>query len=383
MHSVVTGHCFDDITELLTPDGWVNGLDIKPNDTVSTYNLQTETTEWQPVQEKFIYNNYDKLINIKSAALSLQVTEDHGMVCYDTNNNRLQLPKAKELLNKYSFILPCAAEMKREAYPVSDNQIKLVTWVVTDGSYSWNQVRFHFKKQRKIDALKQLLNEMSIEYTCNDKIGKLAFQKDHLKGLVDLDTKILPDWIRLLNKEQAITLLETYSITDGNKNKDAKNSYQISSFKDKELEILQEVFCLAGFRTCKGKHHLTINTRSRIKLRKNNVSVVPYKGNVWCVSVPNGTLLVRHGGHTAITQNTHRMAYIVESDGVGNPILSATFGWLGDVSKIDYVHRITAVKNYVLGFGIGYVDPTTGVLYATPIPIIRNKCVLNGKIYQN
>jgi len=87
--------------------------------------------------------------------------------------------------------------------------------------------------------------------------------------------------------------------------------------------------------------------------------------------------------HSVITGHTHRLSYIVESDGVGNPILSATFGWLGDVSKIDYVHRITAVKNYVLGFGIGYVDPTTGVLYATPIPIIRNKCVLNGKIYQN
>jgi predicted phosphodiesterase len=86
--------------------------------------------------------------------------------------------------------------------------------------------------------------------------------------------------------------------------------------------------------------------------------------------------------HSAITGHTHRLTYVVESDGIGNPILSATFGWLGDTSKIDYQHRIKAIKNYVLGFGIGYMEKSTGIVYAVPVPIIKNRCLINGKIYK-
>jgi predicted phosphodiesterase len=86
--------------------------------------------------------------------------------------------------------------------------------------------------------------------------------------------------------------------------------------------------------------------------------------------------------HSAITGHTHRMIYVVEADGVGEPILSAQFGWLGDISKIDYQHRIKATKNYVLGFGIGYMDQPSGIIYTTPVPIIKNTCLVNGKLYR-
>lgn len=86
--------------------------------------------------------------------------------------------------------------------------------------------------------------------------------------------------------------------------------------------------------------------------------------------------------HSAITAHTHRMIYVVEADGIGNPILSAMFGWLGDIDKIDYQHRIKAIKNYVLGFGIGYMEKNTGVVHAIPVPIIKNKCLVNGTLYK-
>lgn len=86
--------------------------------------------------------------------------------------------------------------------------------------------------------------------------------------------------------------------------------------------------------------------------------------------------------HSAITGHTHRMMYAVEADGLGSPILSAQFGWLGDIEQVDYAHKIVATKAYVLGFGIGYLDERTGLLYSQPIPIINGTCVVEGKLYK-
>ena len=85
--------------------------------------------------------------------------------------------------------------------------------------------------------------------------------------------------------------------------------------------------------------------------------------------------------HSAITGHTHRMIYAVEADGLGEPILSAQFGWLGDIKHIDYTHRILATKAYVLGFGIGRVERKTGLLFATPVPIVKYRCMVEGVLW--
>lgn len=86
--------------------------------------------------------------------------------------------------------------------------------------------------------------------------------------------------------------------------------------------------------------------------------------------------------HSIITGHGHRMIYIVEADGLGTPILSAQFGWLGDLSYIDYQHRIVATKAYVLGFGVGYLERSSGILFANPVPIVNYRCMVEGRIFQ-
>lgn len=89
--------------------------------------------------------------------------------------------------------------------------------------------------------------------------------------------------------------------------------------------------------------------------------------------------------HSVITGHTHRLSYIVEGNVVGEHKLSASFGWLGDVEKIDYMHRAKAMKDWALGFGVGYINPATGIAYLTPVPIITAggvySCVVNGKFF--
>ena len=90
--------------------------------------------------------------------------------------------------------------------------------------------------------------------------------------------------------------------------------------------------------------------------------------------------------HSVVTGHTHRMQYIVEGNATGEYKLSAMFGWLGDRTKIDYMHRALVYKNWALGFGIGYVHPSTGIAYLVPVPIIETHgvytCVVNGVYYE-
>lgn len=90
--------------------------------------------------------------------------------------------------------------------------------------------------------------------------------------------------------------------------------------------------------------------------------------------------------HSITTGHTHRFQYLVEGNAAGEQKLSASFGWLGDAKAVDYMHRAQVLKNWALGFGIGYLDESNGLVYLTPVPIVRRSnssysaCV-NGEIF--
>lgn len=86
--------------------------------------------------------------------------------------------------------------------------------------------------------------------------------------------------------------------------------------------------------------------------------------------------------HSIVTGHSHRMAYIVEGNAIGEFKLSAQFGWLGDASKVDYMHHAKVLKDWALGFGVGYYDPASKYVYMTPVPIVNQTCVVNGKLFK-
>jgi hypothetical protein len=86
--------------------------------------------------------------------------------------------------------------------------------------------------------------------------------------------------------------------------------------------------------------------------------------------------------HSNVTGHTHRLVYVVEGNAVGEAKLSASFGWLGDVDKIDYMHRAKAKKDWSLAFGVGYEDTQTGHCFLTPMPIVEGRCVFNGELFK-
>lgn len=135
-----------------------------------------------------------------------------------------------------------------------------------------------------------------------------------------------------------------------------------------------------------------IKVEKLLKLEERGWQYVPYKSDTQLGKL-NLTHDVGSAGRNAVFRSletyhgsvvighTHRMTYIVEGNAKGEVMVSAQFGWLGDAAQADYMHQARARKDWSLGFGVGYLDPETGVVYLTPVPIVNYTCVVNGKFY--
>ena len=86
-------------------------------------------------------------------------------------------------------------------------------------------------------------------------------------------------------------------------------------------------------------------------------------------------------GDNLVIGHNHNMTYIVRGNAMGDYHVGASFGWLGDYRKIDYRHRMRVQREWVLGLGIGYLQPN-GIIHLQPVPIVRYGAVIEGRLFQ-
>jgi predicted phosphodiesterase len=86
--------------------------------------------------------------------------------------------------------------------------------------------------------------------------------------------------------------------------------------------------------------------------------------------------------HPIVVAHTHRFGGIVEGNAEGKCYPAWQFGWLGDVEKVDYAHKVKVKREWSLGFGVGYQNTDSGVTHIQGVPIVNSRgytCVVNGK----
>tara|TARA_Y100000310_G_scaffold123065_1_gene121826 strand:- start:370 stop:1110 length:741 start_codon:yes stop_codon:yes gene_type:complete len=164
------------------------------------------------------------------------------------------------------------------------------------------------------------------------------------------------------------------------------------------LEIKRKIY-VAGNHEYRLERYITqkapelfglVDIPTLLKLPQNNWEYVEYKRHI-CI----GDLAVSHdygsAGQTAhrtaaqrlgvpvVIGHTHRAASITRRSFHGKHTQSAMFGWLGDVSEVDYMHQASAKTNWSTGFGIGYLLKS-GEVVLHHIPIIGGAAILEGVI---
>jgi predicted phosphodiesterase len=126
------------------------------------------------------------------------------------------------------------------------------------------------------------------------------------------------------------------------------------------------------------------------ELNRRGWEYVPYKsaiqvGKLWIthdVGVAGRYSVFRAADtfqHPVVMAHTHRLVYIVEGNATGETFPAVQFGWMGDVEKIDYQHKVAAKRSHCLAFGTGLLDEDTGWIYLQPHPIVNGTVVVDGK----
>lgn len=77
--------------------------------------------------------------------------------------------------------------------------------------------------------------------------------------------------------------------------------------------------------------------------------------------------------------HTHRLGVVYGGSTKGISHVSAMLGWGGDLKYIDYMFDAVSKREWMLGFGLGYIE-SDGVAHVTAVPMIKYRCLVEGKI---
>ena len=389
--NVFYGHCVSDDSEVLTLRGWKRREELHPDDSVATLNLTTGCLEFQKFTALWQYENtdYPELLHFKNKFMDFQCTPDHGMVIGNDPED-FELVKAHQLENTPVTKMPVAVPRPGPGVGLTDDQLRLCVWIAADGAFENKcspgvSVRWHFKKERKIQRVSELLT----------RLGILHSKKAQKRGTVKIYAK-MPDWVSLyldkwekhlpqqfieVNADQARVIVEEEGFADGSW---SGSTMQFTTSKESEADLFQAIALFAGMRSSKIPRStgwiVSVGTANdSINVYPEDIQRVPNPGKVWCLTVPNGTLVFRRNGKVLVTQNTHDMvSSALRHHGSDNTKVAHSMGCLCDYNQEYMRGRPTKWQQ---GFGVFYFWPD-GKFNFYPVMIFDHSFLSpSGKFY--
>lgn len=334
------GRCHDSETELLTRSGWKKYNEIEVGDIVATYNIETGAAEWQPLDDVYV-DLWDGYMFVgKTTTMDFKVTPHHRMVVENLKTGQRHFDEMQNLkpVASGSFahkgFPKTATGSKEDLQSVSDDMIRILAWIWTDGCISSQKnstsYRIYQSKEEQIAKITKLLESVDFRYTTYTRhrpppiikgVQCATAKEEHvfnisLKHSPELSLLLpskgaLPDWMFNLSQRQVEIFLETVFEADGTLSKSGFGQI----YKDKtSLESLQALLMMNGissrFRVDnRGDCILSVRSNNRpyqINEWSESIKQEYYKGVIWCGTVKNGALITRRNGIPFISGNTTR-----------------------------------------------------------------------------
>lgn len=331
--------CYDDQTEILTADGWkyFSELADSANEIkVAQVSDDNEISFVKPLQY-FKYPVNEELIHFKdSKNIDLLVTKNHNMV-YKTLqrinhkriNNKHTTHKRKLSDNYYmkdadSVPLHGDIRFQHSSFGFSGTGLswedKFRIALQADGTIKEgrnNVYTFHFRKERKIKRLEEILTNLPMKYSktiVSD--GSTCF---YISNIEKEYSKYF-DWINIdnISKEWANEFVLELFEWDGSKRPNSNCNGSYYTEHEGNANMAQAIASLCGYKSSLSKDERK-NKKNSKPLYKvyfskgeyfgvNNVSkeYVHYDGYVYCVEVPSNKLIVRRNGKPIVCGNSTR-----------------------------------------------------------------------------
>jgi len=126
--------------------------------------------------------------------------------------------------------------------------------------------------------------------------------------------KKVPDFVKELSSSSIKIFLSSLFAGDGWKNKKKGGYSGYGSYSPQLLDDVQELLIKVGMNATihKGGKSLGILTTQLRPTTTKSPKEIDYKGNIYCVSVPNQTIMIRRNGKTLWTGNSYKGQKIYE-----------------------------------------------------------------------
>lgn len=328
-------HCYIDGTEVLTKDGFKDFKSLSSTDLVAQFDADRVITYAHP--DSIIRKNYKGLMYDIDNGFSRQVvTHSHDVI---VGNKKI---KAKDITQKHLKEIVSTGTSNNEDYPISDALLKFIVNLVCDGTivldkkYGDGKMRFQFKisKQRKIDNLTAILDELGYAYTVKEAtksgLNKLQpfmirlYNNKTIKPIYELlnGKKEFPSFFKLLSERQAKIVIEEIKITDGvlkdggvfwtTTSKNDIDTIQLMCLHNNIFTCLyDERFNNSGFANGKLQYFMKIRYSFSHNSPKK-IDSFEYDGEVHCVEMPLGSVVTRYNGRIAFSGNCVRWEKFLE-----------------------------------------------------------------------
>ena len=342
--------CYDKETQVLTNHGFKYFKDLTTDDKVAQYNMDTFEVDFVKPLDYIIKPFKGKLHHYSSRQSDLMVTPNHDILVKLNNTkspwSRWRKVKSSQGIWGKNFSMPVAGfKQGGKKFNFLD---RLLIALQADGSLmgtcpsNKNTQNFYFtftlKKDRKIQRLKWILEELNLPYLEVKKPNGQTKISGSLKGRVEFDIISKVKTFSYINIEEIDAewgeqFIEELSNWDCHKpTQENRNHITYYNTNVPAIDKIVEICAISGFRTCKHiskpigyrpdhmcpGSHKPIKTKDfySLNITKNNKTTYPYVKEVeyddmvYCVTVPSGNIITRRNQHVAVSGNcTHSEAY--------------------------------------------------------------------------
>jgi hypothetical protein len=316
-------------SDILTENGWVNIEGVyNSNFKIANFDIKTKEIRFDiPIKKIKSFKNECLVIDGKNT--KQKVSLDHNIIL---NGDKIKSENLIDrIIQEKEFIL--RGKFISSGLPISDDTIRLLTWIICDGTivdyskYGANSkkctIQFKLSKERKIERLSLLLNENNIKYTLRKAkmygINKkqpyyICIYSDAARKLYHLlnGIKEIPNSWKDISTHQVKIFLEELQNTDGRK---VSNTEEIrwSTVNKHDTDVVQEM-CLknniylkykalvnaSGFKNGKIQHECSIYLEKSLNTHVNIFKQI-YNDYMYCFQMPLGTIITRLDGKIAFT----------------------------------------------------------------------------------
>lgn len=337
--------CFDEQTEILTDQGWKLFKDLDRSEKVATLNKKHELEYQTPTcYHRYPYEGY--LWHHKSRDIDFSVTPNHKLYFATRGSDKWKFARADECIQSVKF-KKNAKNTKPDVkyHMVGDVKVSMDLWLeflgywLSEGDVKEEQSYFKGNKngvQRRV-SISQLkkenrktiwkcLQQMPFKFNKYKKCFSHCCKSPLIKEMLPFGhahEKYIPDYVWECSERQLKIFYEALMLGDGSVCKcptGFKRTYYTSS---KQLaDDFQRLLLHCGlcgdisFTDRRGRKNGENNTTRHIEYRigikvkafeqsvKYKPVLLPYEGEVFCVTVPNHTLYVRRNGRAVWMGNS-------------------------------------------------------------------------------